>query len=90
MTEISANEAPAEKAIAELSFREAMDELDSTVALLESNSLELEESLKAYERGVALLGDLQARLASAQQKVDVLMGQLDVPTDDATTDTTLS
>ncbi len=90
MTEISANEAPAEKAIAELSFREAMNELDSTVALLESNSLELEESLKAYERGVALLGDLQARLASAQQKVDVLMGQLDVPTDDATTDTTLS
>ena len=78
------------KAISELSFREAMSELDRTVATLESNSLELEDSLKAYERGVALLADLQKRLADAQQKVDVLMGQLDVPTDDATTDSTLS
>lgn len=78
------------KQISELSFREAMAELDRTVSTLESNTLELEDSLKAYERGVALLADLQKRLANAQQKVDVLMGQLDVPTDDATTDSTLS
>lgn len=79
-----------QKDISELSFREAMAELDRTVGTLESNSLELEDSLKAYERGVALLADLQARLTQAQQKVDVLMGQLDAPADDATTDTTLS
>ncbi len=79
-----------QKDISELSFREAMAELDRTVGTLESNSLELEDSLKAYERGVALLADLQARLTQAQQKVDVLMGELDVPADDATTDTTLS
>ena len=79
-----------QKDISELSFREAMAELDRTVGTLESNSLELEDSLKAYERGVALIADLQARLTQAQQKVDVLMGELDVPTDDATTDTTLS
>lgn len=74
----------------EMSFREAMAELDRTVAVLESNTLELEDSLKAYERGVAILSDLKQRLSSAQQKVDVLMGQLDAPADDATTDTTLS
>ena len=62
----------------EMSFREAMAELDRTVAVLESNTLELEDSLKAYERGVAILSDLKQRLSSAQQKVDVLMGQLDV------------
>lgn len=73
-----------------LTFREAMAELDATVSVLESNTLELEESLQAYERGVALLANLKARLTDAQQKVDVLMGQLDAPTDDATTDTTLS
>lgn len=73
-----------------LSFREAMAELDRTVGALESNTLELEESLKAYERGVALLAELKTRLTGAQQKVDVLMGQLDAPADDATTDTTLS
>lgn len=78
------------KKVSDLTFREAMAELDATVTTLESNSLELEESLRAYERGVALLADLQARLANAQQKVDVLMGQLDAPADDATTDSTLS
>ena len=74
----------------EMSVREAMAELDKTVSVLESNTLELEDSLKAYERGVAILSDLKQRLSSAQQKVDVLMGQLDAPADDATTDTTLS
>lgn len=78
------------KRIEEMTFREAMAELDRTVSVLESNTLELEDSLASYERGVALLADLKKRLAAAQQKVDVLMGQLDVPADDATTDTTLS
>lgn len=78
------------KNIEQMTFREAMAELDRTVSVLESNTLELEESLKAYERGVALLSDLKTRLTNAQQKVDVLMGQLDAPADDAATDTTLS
>ena len=78
------------KPLDQMSFREAMNELDQTVNLLESNTLELEESLASYERGVALLADLKTRLSDAQQKVDVLMGQLDVPANDTTTDTTLS
>lgn len=78
------------KSIEELSFREAMTELDSIVALLESNTLELEESLMKYERGVALLAALRSRLNEAQQKVTILMGELDEGSDDATKDTTLS
>lgn len=74
----------------ELTFREAMAELDKTVSVLEGNTLELEESLRSYEYGVALLADLKQRLATVQQRVDVLMGSLDAPADDATTDTTLS
>ena len=80
----------ASRPVDQMSFREAMAELDRTVSVLESNTLELEDSLKSYEYGVALLADLKKRLADAQQKVDVLMGQLDAPADDATTDTTLS
>lgn len=80
----------AAKPIEELSFREAMAELEGIVSVLESNSLELEESLKSYERGVALLASLRSRLNDAQQKVDMLMGELDVTTDDIITDTTLS
>ena len=72
--------------VEELSFREAMKELDEILAKLEGNTLELEESLLAYERGVALLRALQARLGAAQQTIDVLMGELNPPADDATQD----
>lgn len=78
------------KPIEELTFREAMAELDGIVGVLESNTLELEDSLAKYERGVALLRALQGRLSDAQQKVDVLMGQLEPEVSDATRDTTLS
>lgn len=74
----------------ELSFREAMSELSSIVEALESNTLELEESLKQYERGVALLRYLKTSLADAQQKVEVLMGELDATPDDERIDTELS
>ena len=78
------------KPIEELTFREAMAELDGIVGVLESNTLELEDSLKSYERGVSLLGALQGRLSEAQQKVDVLMGELVGEADDAQRDTRLS
>ena len=74
----------------ELTFREALAELESIVSVLESNTLELEESLARYERGVALLASLQKRLGSAEQQVEVLMGELVAAPDDATQDTTLS
>lgn len=73
----------------ELSFRQAMSELEGIVSVLESNTLELEESLVNYERGVALLASLQKRLNSAEQQIDVLMGQLVAAPDDETQDTTL-
>lgn len=79
-----------EKKIEEMTFREAMEELDGIVRRLESNTMELEDSLKAYERGVALIADLQKRLADAEQKVDMLMGELSGEQDDAVRDTTLS
>ena len=79
-----------QKPIEELTFREAMAELDGIVGILESNTLELEDSLKSYERGVALLAALQGRLSEAQQKVDVLMGELVADADDAQRDTSLS
>ncbi len=78
------------KPVEELTFREAMAELDGIVRVLESNSLELEDSLVSYERGVSLLRALQGRLNEAQQKVEVLMGELEGEVDDATRDATLS
>ena len=79
-----------EKPLNELTFREAMAELDRIVTLLEGNSLELEDSLKQYERGVSLLALLQKKLDDAEQKVEVLMGELSGEKDDAERDSTLS
>lgn len=78
------------KPIEEMTFREASSELDGIVRMLESNTMELEDTLAAYERGVALIAALQKRLADAEQKVDVLMGELSGQKDDAVRDTTLS
>lgn len=78
------------KAPEELTFREAMAELERTVVALEGNTLELEDSLARYERGVALIRSLRTRLDGAQQRIDVLMGELDASQDDEAQDTTLS
>ncbi len=78
------------KNIEEMTFREAAAELDGIVRKLESNTMELEDTLSAYERGVHLIASLQKRLAEAEQKVDVLMGELSGQQDDAVRDTTLS
>lgn len=75
--------------IEDLSFREAMRELEDIVSVLESSTLELEESLLKYARGVELLANLRERLNTAEQKVNVLMGELAEAPDDQTQDTTL-
>ena len=76
--------------IDDMTFREAAAELDVIVRQLESNTMELEDTLAAYERGVKLIAALQARLADAEHKVEVLMGELSGQQDDAVRDATLS
>ena len=78
------------KPIEEMTFREASAELDGIVRMLESNTMELEDTLKAYERGVALIAALQKRLADAEQRVEVLMGELSGQQEDDVRDSTLS
>lgn len=76
------------KDVATMTYREATAELEQVVRALESNQLELEESLELYKRGVELLASLRARLVDAEQQVSALMGQIEVDTDER--DTTLS
>lgn len=64
--------------VEELAFGEALGELEAIVAALEGGQLELEDSLVRYERGVGLLRALQGRLSDAQQRVTMLIGELDV------------
>lgn len=74
---MDASKRPAE----ELKFGEALDELEAIVQGLESGRLDLEESLAGYERGVALLRACRAKLEDAEQKVTVLMGELEAEGD---------
>jgi exodeoxyribonuclease VII small subunit len=75
-----------EKKIEDMTFKEASIELEQIVRALEQGDLELEDSLERYAKGVELIKSLRERLATAEQKVQVL---LDASKDDgATTDTT--
>jgi exodeoxyribonuclease VII small subunit len=69
----------------ELRFSDSLAELESIVAALESGQLDLEDSLERYERGVALLRACQSKLAEAEQRVTMLMGELETD-DDASAD----
>ena len=61
----------------DLAFGDALGELEGIVSALEGGQLDLEDSLSRYERGVALLRALQAKLSDAQQKVTMLIGELE-------------
>lgn len=53
-------------------FESAIAELESLVTSMESGGMSLEQSLAAYQRGVALSKICQQRLAAAEQQVKVL------------------
>jgi len=55
--------------VAEMSFEDAMKELEAVVNRLESGDVPLEDSIKLYERGAALKEHCQKKLAEAEQKV---------------------
>ncbi|HLK12216.1 MAG TPA: exodeoxyribonuclease VII small subunit [Candidatus Binatia bacterium] len=54
-------------------FEEALAELEALVRRLEQGELPLEESLAAFERGMALVKVLGERLADIEQRVEVLL-----------------
>ena len=54
-------------------FDALLRDLEQTVERLESGELALEDSLAAFERGVALVRTLHERLAAVEQRIEVLM-----------------
>lgn len=56
----------------DLSFEEALQELEQTVARLEAGDLTLEESLALFEQGQKLSAHCQYVLEQAQLRVEVL------------------
>jgi exodeoxyribonuclease VII small subunit len=53
-------------------FEAALEELEQLVERMETGELSLEESLKAFERGVVLTRDCQNALKDAELRVQAL------------------
>jgi len=64
-----------QKPVEELSYEEALAELEGIVASLEDEQNPLEDSMKLYERGQALIVRCGALLDAAQLKVQKLAGE---------------
>ncbi len=60
-------------------FEASMTELESLVERLEAGDLPLEESLQAFERGIALTRSCQSALKDAEQKVEILLKKAGQP-----------
>mgnify|MGYP001555096773 FL=1 len=58
-----------ETAISQMSFEDAMKELEQVVTRLERGDVALEESIKLYERGAALKKRCEDKLKEAEEKV---------------------
>ena len=63
------------KAVEELTYEEALVELEGIVESLEGEQSPLEDSMKLFERGQALAAHCSALLESAQLKVQKLVGE---------------
>jgi exodeoxyribonuclease VII small subunit len=68
-----------EKPVEELTYEEALTELEGIVEFLEGEQSPLEDSMKLFERGQALAAYCGALLEAAQLKVQKLVGESMIP-----------
>lgn len=65
-------ETPAEKPVDDLSFEDALKELERIVGRLESGEATLDESIRLYERGDRLRARCAERLDAAQARIEAI------------------
>lgn len=66
-----------DKPVAEMSFEEAMQELETLVNQLEGSQVELDQSIALYERGAELKKHCESKLKAAQEKVEKITFKTD-------------
>ncbi len=69
----------AEKPVEELSYEEALVELEEIVSTLEGEQNQLEEAIKLFERGQALASRCGTLLEAAELKVKQVVGDVVIP-----------
>jgi exodeoxyribonuclease VII small subunit len=65
-------EAPGRPPIDDMTFEQAMAELETVVGALEKGEVPLEESISLYERGARLKAHCEAKLKAAEERVERL------------------
>ena len=68
-----------EKPVEELTYEEALAELETIVSALEAEQNQLEDSIKLFERGQALAGRCSVLLEAAELKVQQVAGDVLIP-----------
>lgn len=68
-----------EKAVEELTYEEALAELEQIVNALEGEQGQLEEAIKLFERGQALAARCGVLLEAAELKVKQVVGDVILP-----------
>lgn len=66
-----------QQAYGKQSFEEGMRALEGIVSRLEGGNLPLEESLAAFEQGVAVLRALHEQLGEVERRVEILLRDAD-------------
>ncbi|HVG49004.1 MAG TPA: exodeoxyribonuclease VII small subunit [Rubellimicrobium sp.] len=70
-----------EKEVEQMTFEEALAELEGVVTRLERGDVALDESIAMYERGAKLRARCQQKLAEAEEKVSrITLGDGGQPT----------
>lgn len=64
-----------DKAVAEMTFEEAMAALETVVTRLERGDVALEESIALYERGAALKAHCADKLRLAEERIEMIRAQ---------------
>ena len=64
--------------MSELSYEQAVVELEEIIKKLEDGKLPLEEAVKAFERGTELRKICEEKLKNAQLKIEILADKNDI------------
>lgn len=58
-------------------YKEMASELDTLMENLQSDSLDIDEAVKVYEQATKLIGQMEAHLENAENKITKLKANLD-------------
>ena len=76
-SEVARSAEPEGKNQEDLTFDEALRQLEELAAKLEEGDIPLEDALQVYERAVGLFSQCRGRLDSMEQRIELLTEDLD-------------